>query len=156
MNRYGSRRRREGCFDTPSRDALQSIQSGGLVVAALEHPTPDTQRPPNTQRPATQHPSNTQRPKANLHGSLRQREGRFRTTYRGASQSIPSLRETSSSPPVEASNALQADVTKQKYPPWGDPAFRVEQEMKGGRPKRPPFNQIRLPLQARAGNRPTN
>ena len=40
--------------------------------------------------------------------------------------------------------------------PRGDPAFRLEQEMKGRRPKRLPFNQIRLPLQAQAGNRPTN
>ncbi len=98
----GSRRQREGCFKTPSRDALQSIQSADLVVAALEHPTPNGHPTPNTQRPATQHPtpngrppntqhpSNTQRPKRNLHGSLRQREGCFRTTYRGASQSIPS------------------------------------------------------------------
>ena len=114
--------------------------------------------------------------------------------------------QTSSSPPVEASNASKAPLIKHPTPtteqmnqangpprgdpavppeeqkskpaallevllepatgislhakppssPRGDPAFRVEQEMKGRRPKRPPFNQIRLPLQARAGNRPTN
>ena len=40
--------------------------------------------------------------------------------------------------------------------PWGDPALRAEQEMKVRRRSARLFNQIRLPLQARAGNRPTN
>jgi len=35
MNPHGSRRQLEGCFRTTSRDALQSIPSGDLLVAAL-------------------------------------------------------------------------------------------------------------------------
>jgi hypothetical protein len=50
-----------------------------------QHPTPNTQRPtPNAQHPTP----NTQ--KMNPHGSRRQLEGCFRTTYRDALQSIPS------------------------------------------------------------------
>ena len=209
MNPHGSRRQLEGCFRTTSRDALQSIPSGDLLVAA-QHPTPNTQHPtppgrpcrtPNAQHPTPWRPPNA--PKMNLRGSLRQREGCFRTTYRGASQSIPSgdlvvaagrgiqrLTPNTQRPPTPSKRMLpskrptpgrpcrpsrvakiqachsslppaQASVPKlapRKAPssPRGDPAFRVEQEMKGRRPKRPPFNQIRLPLQARAGNRPTN
>ena len=64
---------------------------------------------------------------------------------------LPSLQEEQNRP---------REASRSPFPPpslpRGDPAFRVEQEMKGRRPKRPPFNQIRLPLQAQAGNRPTN
>ena len=50
MNLHGSRRRLEACFSRAHRGPSQSITSADLVVAALEHPTPNTQRP-NTQRP---------------------------------------------------------------------------------------------------------
>jgi hypothetical protein len=143
---------------------------------------------PHTQRPTPNALATTQRPKTNLHGSLRQREGCFRTTYRGASQSIPSgdlvvaagrgiqrppskcyqakgpprgdpavpPEQQKSKPAIQWSLPNSSLRAKPPSSPRGDPAFRVEQEMKGRRPKRPPFNQIRLPLQARAGNRPTN
>ena len=113
-----------------SRDALQSIPSGYLVVAAP--------RAPNALQ------ANVTKQKA--HPGV----------------TLPSLqRSKNSSLPLEPATRTSATTrtslrAKAPSSPRGDPAFRVEQEMKGRRPKRPPFNQIRLPLQARAGNRPTN
>jgi hypothetical protein len=59
-------------------------------------------------------------------------------------------------PPGYGAEPRPPAVPKTSLSPWGDPALRAEQEMKGRRLSARLFNQIRLPLQARAGNRPTN
>jgi hypothetical protein len=51
MNPYGSRRRLRACFGRTYRGPSQSITSADLVVAALEHPTP------NAQHPTPKHPT---------------------------------------------------------------------------------------------------
>ena len=138
MNLRGSLRQREGCFRTTYRGASQSIPSGDLVVAAgrgIQRLTPNTQRPPT--------PSNA------LQANVTKQKA-----HPGAT--LPSL-QSSKNPSLPLEPATRTSLSaKAPSSPRGDPAFRVEQEMKGRRPKRPPFNQIRLPLQARAGNRPTN
>ena len=75
MNPYGSRRQREACFRTTYEGPSQSITSGDLVVAALEHPTYPTPNnwsvrnpTPKTQRPSDPTP-NAQRQNTNPFGS---------------------------------------------------------------------------------------
>ena len=159
-NPHGSRRQLQGCFRITYGGPLQSILSGDLVVVALEHPTPWRPNALATQRPGDPTPwrSNahtTQRPGdptpfKRMLPSKKPTLGRPCRPARGAKiQACHPLAYNKSRP---HGLTLSSSYTIQQQPPRGDPAFRVEQEMKGRRPKRPPFNQIRLPLQARAGN----
>jgi hypothetical protein len=125
--RGASERRKETPREVP--------RSGDLVVvAASGHPTPKT---PNALR---------------ADGTKPHRRPGVTLPSRQRSENPLSLPPATCHDPATCIS-LPANTSPS---PRGDPAFRVEQEMKGRRPKRPPINQIRLPLQARAGNRPTN
>ena len=124
MNPHGSRRQLQGCFRITYGGPLQSIPSGDLVVVALEHPTPWRPNALAIQRPRDPTPW---RPNA-LHQAKSPPWG------------DPAVRPEEQKFKPATRISLRA---KHPLSPRGDPAFRVEQEMKGRRPKRPPFNQIR-------------
>jgi hypothetical protein len=105
-------------------NALLSVGPGGDPAA---HPTPNTQHPtPNAQRPTP----NAQ--KINPHGSRRQPEGYFRSTCRGALQSIPSGDLV-----VAAGRGIQRLTPNTQRPPTPSKQMLPSKRPTPGRPCRP-------------------
>ena len=127
-------------LETPCKVSRPETSSSPPYRAPnAQHPTPNapgatpphTQRPtPNAQHPTPWRPPNA--PKMNLRGSLRQREGCFRTTYRGASQSIPSGDLV-----VAAGRGIQRLTPNTQRPPTPSKQMLPSKRPTPGRPCRP-------------------